>query len=83
MFPEDFNYTSPVVLTFGVTDIPAVTNGTSRCFNITIIKDDIYEEDQNFTIYIYDVIPSAAINIIQNNLTKIIQDNEGYNYIQC
>ena len=74
-------YASPVVLTFGVTDIPAVTNGTSRCFNITIIDDDIYEEDQNFTIYIYDVIPSAAINIIQNTLTKIIQDNEGYNYI--
>ena len=75
-------YASPVVLTFGVTDIPAVTSGTSRCFNITIIDDDIYEEDQNFTIYIYEVIPSAAINIIPNTLTKTIQDNEGYNYIQ-
>ena len=62
--------------------MPPVTNGTSQCFNITINDDDIYEEDQTFTISIDDVTPSTVINITSNTLTKTIQDNEGTNYIQ-
>ena len=77
VFPEDYTFTSPPEVTFGVGDTPSVANGDTRCLTITINNDDIYEEEQDFTISISGVTPSTAVNFATNTLTKTIQDDGG------
>ena len=64
-------------MTFGVGDTPPVANGDSRCLTITINNDDIYEEEQDFTISISGVTPYTAVTFVTNTLTKTIQDDGG------
>ena len=64
-------------MTFGVGDTPSVDNGSSRCLTITINNDDIYEEEQDFTISISGVTPITAVNFTADTITVTIQDDGG------
>ena len=55
-----------------------VSNEDERCIQITIIDDDIYEGEQQFSISITSVSnPSAAQIGSPNPITKTIQDIDG------
>ena len=57
----------------------AVSDGDTRCINIDITDDDIYEEQQEFSVGITSVSnPSAAQIGTPNPITKTIQDNNGW-----
>ena len=48
------------------------------CLQIDIIDDDIYEEDQQFSVSITAVSPSTVALIgTESSVTKTIQDNNG------
>ena len=53
-------------------------NGTTKCIQINIVDDDIYEEDEVFLLNITNVMPSSAAVIgAMQQVTKTIQDNMG------
>lgn len=60
-----------VVFTSGMT-----SNGDSECFNIVIINDDDYEENQNFQVEIDMISPSVASGT-GSTVPVTIQDNNG------
>ena len=63
---------SPVSLTFDV------DSGDSLCFEIDVIEDDIYEEDQQFVVNVASVSPSSAAVVgTTSSVTKTIRDNQG------
>lgn len=48
---------------------------TRQCFNVTVLEDSEFEEDENFII---EVITADGQTIIGDNTTTInIQDNDG------
>ena len=61
-------------MTFGV---GPVANGNSRCLTITIINDNIYEGEEDFTIFISGAEPETAVTFATDTLTKTIQDDGG------
>ena len=74
---EDYsiNPATPTFLNF-VSD--SVSNGDERCIEINITDDDIYEEEQQFSVGIASVSnPSAAQIGSPNPITKTIQDIDG------
>ena len=69
---EDFTVVLPVALIFN-TD-----SGDRLCFEISIIEDDIYEEDQQFIVNITSVSPSSAAGIGPiSSVIKTIRENQG------
>ena len=72
---EDFAVASAVTQTF---TSGGTINGGSVCIIIDIVEDDVYEENEDFTVSINSVSPSsAAIVGAPDNVTKTIQDNQG------
>ena len=53
-------------------------DGDTKCIEINIVDDDIYEEDEVFLLNITNVMPSstAVIGAMQQ-VAKTIQDNMG------
>ena len=53
-------------------------NGSRVCVDIILPEDDIYEEDERFTISITSVSPpTAAVIGSQSSFTIKLEDNEG------
>ena len=74
---EDYSIdpATPTLLTF--VD-GTVINGDEQCIQININDDDIYEEEQQFSVSIVSVsLPSAAQIGIPNPITKAVQDIDG------
>ena len=56
----------------------SLSDGDSVCLQIDIIDDDIYEEDQQFSVSIAAVTPNLVAVIGENNsVTMTIQDSNG------
>ena len=75
---EDFAVNTSTRLTFtsGIT-----SNGDSECVEISIIDDDIYEDDQQFTVSIATVSPPSIAEIgFPSSMILTIQDNNGLWY---
>ena len=73
---SDFTVDTSTSLVFdsGLTD-----NGDTECVTITIIDDDIYEEDQQFTVNIDSVDSTSAAMIgMLSSTDVVIQDNDGW-----
>ena len=61
-------------LTFPVNSV----NGTVQCFNVTIIEDNVVENDEMFIITQVLVTTGLGVTIGNNTITTItIIDNEG------
>lgn len=72
---EDFVVSSPTTQTFigGITG-----NGNLMCIGISIVDDDIYEEEQQFLVNITSVSPPSAVMMGTPSTTTVtIQDNQG------
>ena len=68
----------PATLTLLTFVSGTVSNGDEQCIEIDITDDDIYEEEQQFSVSIASVSnPSAAQIGSPNPITKIIQDING------
>ena len=73
---EDFSIASSVSMEFSS---GSTINGDSVCIVINILEDDIYEENQDFTVRLTAIQPlSAAVFGTPDTVTKNIQDNEGW-----
>lgn len=54
------------------------TSDLMRCIDITILDDDIYEENQDFSVTLQTMSPASVIVFgAPNSITKTIQDNNG------
>ena len=73
---EDYSF-DPTTTTLNFVS-GSVSNGDERCIEINITDDDIYEEEQQFSVSIASVSnPSAAEIGSPNPITKTIQDMDG------
>ena len=73
--PEDFNVTTSTYVTFpsGTTN-----DGDNECITIAIMGDDIYEEDQQFTVEFESVTPTTAASVGSPSSASVtIQNNNG------
>lgn len=70
---EDFIVTSP---TTELTFFRGVSDRHSECITIDIIDDDVYEEEQQFTVCISPVA-SIPVYITSYNNTYRLEDNSG------
>ena len=71
----DFIVTSVATQTF---TSGSTASTSSLCISINIVEDDVYEENEEFTVSINSVSPfSAAMVGAPDNVTKTIQDNQG------
>ena len=56
----------------------AVMNGDSMCISVSLVDDDIYEEDESFSASLTAATPDSATRITRaGSVTKTIQDNNG------
>ena len=54
------------------------TDGTTRCINITILDDNIFEGIHSFQLGIMDVTPSGInIDVITTQVSINIMDSDG------
>ena len=68
----------PATLTLRNFASGAVSDGDVQCINIDVTDDDIYEEEQQFSVSIASISnPSAAQIGSPNSITKTIQDING------
>ena len=73
---EDFSIESSVTMVFSSSG--GIINGDSVCITVSILEDDVYEENQDFAVRItVNAQPSAAVVGTPDSITKTIQDNEG------
>ena len=60
------------------------SNGSRVCVDIILPEDDVYEEDERFTISITSVSPTTAAVIgPQSSFTIKLEDNEGCHAKVC
>jgi hypothetical protein len=72
---EDFSVVSSVTMVFSSSG--DIINGDGVCITVSILEDDIYEENQDFAVRItVNAQPSAAVVGTPDSITKTIQDNE-------
>ena len=73
---EDFSIDSSVTMVFSRSG--DIINGDSVCITVSILEDDIYEENQDFAVRITVLAQlSAAVVGTPDIITKTVQDNEG------
>ncbi|CAI7989325.1 hypothetical protein GBAR_LOCUS186, partial [Geodia barretti] len=70
---EDFDILSPVSVVFNSSG--NVTNGDNLCLGLSILEDDIYEEDQLLNVSIVSVSPSSAATVGTDKSAITIEDN--------
>lgn len=76
MVGEDYTIDTSTVVTFAAGATNTVNN--MGCIMITIVDDDIYEENQDFSVTIESMLPTSLVTIgSPNSITKTIQDNNG------
>lgn len=54
------------------------TNGTMRCIDIAITNDEIFENNETFTVN----IAAQSRVVVENNITITIIDDEGMQALQ-
>ena len=54
-----------------------VANGDNLCLGLSILEDDIYEEDQLLNVSIVSVSPSSAATVGTDKSVITIEDNGG------
>ena len=72
---EDFEILSPVSVVFNSSG--NVANGDTLCVGLSILEDDIYEEDQLFNVSIVSVSPPSAATVGTDKSVITIEDNGG------
>lgn len=75
MAEEDFTVTSP---TTELTFFRGVSDGHSECIQIDIIDDDVYEEEQEFSVHISSVLTSLSMVALgEHDNRYTLEDNTG------
>ena len=61
----------------GANSTLTLATGDKRCFNVTIVDDDVIEYDEYFGFEVYAVNTSVAYYYFYDNTQIIVRDTEG------